>query len=375
MKLSQRIELMDIARSLGMVAVIAGHVLILFAVRPFPFDAAAFAATRWLYAFHMPLFFFLSGVMYRPGGIANALAAAITFIFLAQVTHLFGLLLAYLVTNRDISIRAVIEPVILLRSFSLGVTWFLVAIGITRLLFTCVMEGGPRLKGGVALLLAASLGIIVSGDIMVFQIHTLWAGVLFYAIGHLCSKTILIRLDPQGPRVWPRGWIAAGFVLSAAATTLLAPLNLGCSLLPFDTCGSVVVYGHPMVRMITSQYGFLPLFVVTAFCGTACVIFLSALMAALPTGWRKPWTWMGRNTLPLLILNGCFLVTANDFIRRMMEGTSGGPGPWLLCMGVVALHIVVLPVTIPAVSGLERGLRGVAQAAVSRIATGFSISD
>lgn len=47
----QRIEWIDIAKGLGIILVIAGHTI-------------ALRYSSWLYAFHMPLFFFLSGLVY-----------------------------------------------------------------------------------------------------------------------------------------------------------------------------------------------------------------------------------------------------------------------------------------------------------------------
>jgi hypothetical protein len=317
----------------------------------------------------MPLFFLLSGLTYRRQGIATAISAAITYIILSKITHIFGLILALLVTGQDIGLSSLLRPIILLQSFSLGVTWFLVAISIVRLLFTLILEGGPRLKATSTLLLAASLCLSLISDTTAFQIHTWWAGVLFYMMGYLCINRVTPRLAPKGPNAWPRKWIVAGFALSAAATTLLAPLNLGCALSPFDSCGTAVLYGHPMVRMIAGQYGFLPLFVVTAFCGTACVVLLSALLAGLPTSFRKPWVWAGRNSLTLLILNGCFLVTANGFIRVMAKDMPNALFPWGVLLAAVVLHIVALPFAIPIVSALQIKLHQIAQSIVSHIVT------
>lgn len=50
--IKQRIEWIDIAKGLGIIMVIAGHTI-------------ALRYSQWLYAFHMPLFFFLSGLVYN----------------------------------------------------------------------------------------------------------------------------------------------------------------------------------------------------------------------------------------------------------------------------------------------------------------------
>lgn len=63
---SKRVEHIDVARALGVMRLIVVHVLVLFITRPIPFDEDVFPVVRFSYVFTMPLFFFMSGVMYRP---------------------------------------------------------------------------------------------------------------------------------------------------------------------------------------------------------------------------------------------------------------------------------------------------------------------
>lgn len=52
--MKERIEYIDIAKGIGILLVIAGH---LFAYRG--------PISRWIFSFHMPLFFILSGICYK----------------------------------------------------------------------------------------------------------------------------------------------------------------------------------------------------------------------------------------------------------------------------------------------------------------------
>ena len=52
--LGKRIEWIDTAKGIGLILVILGHLHIPF-------------MTTWIYLFHMPLFFFLSGLVYSGG--------------------------------------------------------------------------------------------------------------------------------------------------------------------------------------------------------------------------------------------------------------------------------------------------------------------
>ena len=52
---SHRIEYLDIAKGIGMILVYIGHCRI-------PGDNPLF---QWIYSFHMPLFFFISGLLFK----------------------------------------------------------------------------------------------------------------------------------------------------------------------------------------------------------------------------------------------------------------------------------------------------------------------
>lgn len=64
-----RLEWVDRARGFGIVLVVVGHVLGGLAASGVVADAGAVRwAIRWIYAFHMPLFFFLAGLFASEGG-------------------------------------------------------------------------------------------------------------------------------------------------------------------------------------------------------------------------------------------------------------------------------------------------------------------
>lgn len=66
MQTEKRIDWIDYAKAIGIFLVVVGHTY------------AGNALTNWIYSFHMPLFFFLSGTMLRNrGGIGSILLSAL----------------------------------------------------------------------------------------------------------------------------------------------------------------------------------------------------------------------------------------------------------------------------------------------------------
>ena len=57
MSISKRIEYIDIARGIGILLVVMGHNDFSL-ISPFLF--------KLIYSFHMPLFFFMSGIFFKP---------------------------------------------------------------------------------------------------------------------------------------------------------------------------------------------------------------------------------------------------------------------------------------------------------------------
>ena len=131
---TKRVEYIDVARALGVMRVVVVHVLVLFITRPIPLHEDVFQVVRFFYVFTMPLFFFMSGMMYRPHGWSHVVIGSLTLIILAEITHICGMLAGGLVHGDWPGIYSTLRTMVGLSSFSIGVTWFLVALAFVRLL-------------------------------------------------------------------------------------------------------------------------------------------------------------------------------------------------------------------------------------------------
>ncbi len=349
----KRIALLDIARSLGIVSVIVGHVLILFAIRPTTFSPGVHAAVQVIYAFHMPLFFLLSGLMHRARAWPDILKGSLALILLTQISHIAGVLAEGVAGEGWASPGSVLRAVVLLGGFSIGVTWFLVSLAVVRVLAKAVLEGSPAARIAALGLAAASLVLSMTTEIRCFQIQTWWAGLAFYLVGARTAPLLLGRLAEAGGR---RPLAIALAAIAAAAVTLIAAwTNRGCTLNPSQSCGSDLLYGHFMVRMIIGDYGFPPAFLAGAAAGSLTVLLVSALLARwLPEGGLAVFDRIGRNTLPLLLLNGFFLALGTGPLRAAVGAGYPGWLPATIAMAVVVLHLALLPLVIPVVKAVER---------------------
>lgn len=360
-----RIVHLDMARAVGIILVILGHVLILFATRPTAFDPEAFAGVRFIYAFHMPLFFFLSGLMHRPRNPASVLSGSLGLIFLAQLAQIA----AGLFDGGWLAPQTMLRPLLGLTGFSIGVTWFLVSLAMVRILVLAWQQGGTRGRIITLLALIASLAAAFGSGVQYLQIHTWWAGFVFYMAGHTLTGLARDRLAATslpGARAafW---WLLPATLLALAATALISGWNRGCLINPFATCGMEVTYGHFMVRMITGDYGFVPLFLLAAASGIAGVLLLSALMARLPASPRRFLSRIGENTLTLLILNGFVLMIGNHLLRQQLPEDYPGWIPAALSVIMLAGHAVLLPLAIPVVTRAERLCNQAARAVIHRL--------
>lgn len=367
-KTSVRIVHIDIARSLGITAVILGHALIIFATRPLPFNPDAFVQVRFIYAFHMPLFFFLSGLMHKPRDPAAILTGSLALMIMALLTQLLAASINGLFGGGWIGMYDMVHTMVLQTSFLIGVTWFLVSLAVVRVLACLWLQGGTVARIAVLIVAAMSLIVALLSEFRAFQIQTWWAGLAFYFAGHLLTG--LGRQADRAAEGMDGRWIgvlALGVLVAFGVTALTAAWNQGCLLDPRVICGSAVTHDRFMVRMIVGDYGFVPFFLLAAAAGTSGVMLLSILLMNLPRVALRYLVWMGENTLTLLILNGFVLMIGNQLLRAAIEGGYPGWVPVVVPLLLLIGHMVVLPLAIPVVTRAERISTAAARAIIARV--------
>jgi len=227
----KRIEWIDIARGIAILAVIVGHTL-------GPYNGKFVGS--WIFAFHMPIFFILSGYLYRQrgigreffNGIKNLLVpyfATVVIMFLInfvalKVPHGLGIH-AYFPNTKTAIISALfgagsnvigywkwqIQPI--------GALWFLLAMFIAIQLFNLIIVITNSFKGAEYIRFVICLLLVIVGGILGRIVYLPWAinaalfSVGFIYVGFLIQKyELLAKLSDTSYILWGGLWlISASF--------------------------------------------------------------------------------------------------------------------------------------------------------------------
>jgi fucose 4-O-acetylase-like acetyltransferase len=356
----------DIARGIGMVLVIYGHLLEpIFPERTDlgkPFTESAFAQWQVIYSFHMMLFFLVSGAVNRSlpkKTWPEVLRGSLRLLALAWVVHILGVIFAvafgYFPEGRQ-SLAAlaqgIFEPIALGFLWSVGVLWFLTSLCFVQILAYAVL----RHTQSVVVVLVAMAATAGSAYVPNYYLLKTWMpGLSFFILGFLLSKW-QVRIP-----FWL--WIPLLPLL-----IWLAPLNTGCSFTLSQACYNVGpgLFG---VWMFAGVYGFLPLFFLSAAIGSIAVISLSAGLAKLRfTGLLA---YMGRKSLDLFIINGFVATFLNTYIAQIVWPPLTVLIYVGLFIGIVTAHLAAMQILNPVLAWIDAAAVAIANGIV-RLLTGQS---
>lgn len=311
---------LDAARGLAVLLVLSGHLLQPVFYGPSgPEPGPALAVWRVIYAFHMPFFFLLCGMVDRIKEEMDIAAACLSALKLVVVALAFSTL-ALIPPILDGSLAPGGAVLDLLRGYdlSLGVLWFLIALGLVR-----VVDAAARaatFPGGYWIVLGGALALSWTCSARAFpywQVHALVGALPFYVAG--------LRL---GPRAFDVSALLGACGL--AVLLLCAPRNF--------------------VHVATGQYGDPALFAVTAVAGSAFALAVAGRLRGPP---RAAAGLLGRASFELYIVSGVFLLLAPH-----------GPA-WDRWDGLMLLAAIGLPLHLIAARGLRGPIRAVRAAADS----------
>ncbi len=356
----------DIARGIGMMLVIYGHLL-----EPlYPANAAMgrgimeLAAVQWqvMYSFHMMLFYLVSGAVNRnlpKKAWPDVLRGSLRLLALAWVVHILGAFFAmaagYAPEEATHSVWGaavyVIEPILEGYCWSVGVLWFLTSLCFVQLLAYLFLRYLPALIV-VLIGVAGTVAVVYFDAPNYFLFRTWMPGLAFFAIGYLCSQ-------------WNVRWPLWLWIPLLGAVIFLAPLNSGCS---FSFSGPCEIFGtRPFgIRMFGGSYGYLPLFFLSSLLGSIMIVSLSAGLAKLRAS--AIFAYAGRESLNLFIINGFVATFLPPYIQRIPWPHLTAPMYLGLAVGVVAAHLLALQLLKPALSVLDTSTVAIANGLVRLVA-------
>ncbi len=344
-----RVPWVDVARGYGILLVIYGHFVERLAGLGYQ---AAFLQFKFIYAFHVPLFFWLAGYIHgdspasRPGFLRQRIASRL-------VPALFFNLIAFpLFVLQDVLVKGGPQPRLYaysLLSFLRGypsynfVMWFVICLFTVECLHVLLTRWTRTTPGlalaalaaygvGIAVLSQISFVVKVTGIALNFWfVHEALIALSFYLLGRLVRR---LGAGRAGASPWQWAVLAA----VALAGTLVS-FNLNAGAFKPET---------PVVLMAESFHGNPALFPLTALTGIAAAVALARLIRPF-----RSLRFLGENTLILLGLNGLFHTFINPPLAQWM-GRFLPDAPLAVLLAACTATLLAVAVCMPFILALNR---------------------
>jgi fucose 4-O-acetylase-like acetyltransferase len=347
----------DIARGIGMVLVIYGHLLEPMYPAHGGRPLVEAAADQWqvIYSFHMMLFFLVSGAVNRSlpkKAWPDVLRASLRLLALAWTVHILGWAFGLIVNPEARSSFGgaawnLFDPILEGYKWSVGVLWFLTSLCFVQILAYLSLRRFPA----IAVVLVAMAVTAFTNYLPEQYLMKTWApGLAFFALGYQFSQ-------------WQIRWPFWAAIPLVAAIIFIAPLNHGCTFSFAQSCGSVPF----SVRMFMGSYGFVPVFFLSSLVGSLAVICLSAGLAKLSAS--ELLAYMGRKSLELFFINGFVATFLFGFFWEMQWPHLSALHYVGLFIGIVAAHLLALLVFSPVLAWINAASLAIA-GFLTRILTG-----
>lgn len=353
-KLTDRIRYIDTARFIGIFLVYHGHVV---ERMMYLGNAAAAHQYKFLYSFHMPLFFVLSGFIARDWAREESFGRFVRSRFASRLVPLlvFNLLLALvsLVAKPDFPpfplataadyLNAAVTTVTQLTIFNVP-TWFLMCLTSVEIIHFFVFR---FLRSSRARILLAAFAfhvvgytlnrrfdLFAPGDLskpnwwLIYEAIPMYA---FYLTGVLLRQYGFLAGGARAP------WIAAAGAAAVALVYVTYDLNQGPFRLNIDA-----------VVILAGAHGHWLWFPLTALAGTAAILFLAKLGEA--AAWMR---FLGRNALILMCLNGVFYHHLNGRFAAWFVAALPQDG-WAVALAGALLSAVSIALAVPLVLMFNR---------------------
>lgn len=261
-ELYKRLDWIDIAKSLAIILMVAGHTSI------------PELLSKWIWSFHMPLFFIVSGMLYNEQKYTD-----FTSIWIART---YSILLPYMffsiVVCAGYQGTVYYNPIELLRGWDGYALWFMPVLFFSELIFNRLVSWSQNNRPIIltTVLLFSILGWWLSSRNyhIAFKMEVIPFAIFFYGFGY-CFKDRLKTCRT-----------------TLAMTFLMLMLNFAVSQL------------LPKLDMCINQFGQYPLNLLNALLGTIGIFSISKLIDKKNCLYMKQLLiWCGQNTLLFMALS------------------------------------------------------------------------
>ena len=329
-----RIKWIDIAKGIGLYLVILGHLV--------KYGSPVF---NWIFSFHMPLFFLVSGITFSYSGnyffsIKKTLKNLVIPYFAIVI---FGIIISLLVpTWAPLSLkRSLLEVFYYVQPESLhvGQIWFLFALAMVQIIFISIREIKIKnIKVEFVVIILISIGALFLKYFetkfhlpnLPFKLDTVFMAILFFYIGFIIKeKNLAERLNHVGNKY------LRAFIIAIA---LLLNIYFGPIL-------------NSTINMAANNYNHAIFFFISSFSGIFAILLLSTLIKE-----NKYIEFYGKNSLSIFSIHSVFLYLFSYCLGLVfaIHFSIMNNIPLLYCF-IGSLFVCILSIPIPKIYGLSVG--------------------
>jgi acyltransferase len=351
-----RLAYADVARLIGIFLVYHGHVV---ERMMYLGNAAAAHQYKFIYSFHMPLFFVLSGLIAKDWAAEQSAGQFARSRFMSRIVPLifFNVALAVLslahkpdfppipLETAPEYANAALMSALQLPVFDVP-TWFLMCLVVVECIHYALFRflRGSDIRILLAIAVFYLVGYAINSRFDLFQpgnyaLPNWWVSYeaitmyAFYLLG------VLVRR---------RGWLAGG--LSPIVPALLAIASVLIVLFTYDLNQGPFRMKIEAVVILAAAHGDMLWFPLTALVGSLGVLVLGKLLEN--AGWMA---YLGRNALVLFCLNGLVYHHVNGPFAAWFTAAMPQDG-WSVAGAAALLSIVSIALAVPLVEALNRWL-------------------
>ncbi len=312
----------DILRGLPMIGVLYAHGLEMF-IRPtgLAFDPVSLAIWQTISSFCIVAFFFVSGLTAQnldKQSLRKVLVSSLSLILIADIIQITfaPIRIATGLSAHEpplLIAKHILAPLLTGAKFSTSIPWFLVALAFARMLAWVYLRSGTKER--VAIWGVTVLAFVASTSVEepYFEAQCWTIGLAFLLLGREAVRRNLLAFTA------PRLPLMLGFVALWALTLVLAPRNHGCLFDAVRVCSSHPEWhGQFAVELVLGRTGFLPLFVLSGLVGIAALVATAFVTRRTAIG--AFFAWIGRNTVPLIMMNGIVYAGIEPMMSRALQG-------------------------------------------------------
>ena len=319
----KRLDYLDLAKGIGLMLVLAGHT----AALPRPFSA-------FIYSFHMPLFFVLSGITFHYDISCKAfLLKKVRTLLLPYISfsalYVAGCWLKGLVLQQNDNVLLLAKKIFLQEDDYIFATWFLVVLFVTELVFFLLAKAA---NGKRSVIIAVTVAVLAAGivyfktlnAVLPFELQIVLTALPFFCGGYFIKQ---FNLPERLDKLW--------IILALGA------VSIGLFLVK-------IKFFTYFTSLHNNRYGNFAVFYTLAI---TAILFVLLVCHRIKT--IRFLNYLGKNTLVIFALQQLFICMPFDVWRSMQSKPMdiGAMNP-LMKMAVSGLELAVSIIVLLAINYL-----------------------